>query len=132
MKALAPMKSDHAPGDDVILLVEDESLVSIVTEETLNEAGYTVHLAMRLEEGMNLAQELEFDAAVLDINLGGGTNSYPIAHVLRSRGVPFMFVSGYGTAGVDTEFSDVMVVQKPFDPRELLAAVAACMKKGHA
>jgi hypothetical protein len=38
------------------------------------------------------------------------------ADTLIERGVPFMFVTGYGAAGVDPKYRDqVIVVQKPFN-----------------
>ena len=123
------VKCEIGRAERVVLLVEDESLVSIVTEDTLIEAGYAVHLAMRQDDGVTLASTIALDAAVLDINLGGGTTSYPIADVLRSRGVPFLFVTGYGVAGVHSEFSQYAVLQKPFAPDDLLAALAQILRE---
>ena len=34
------------------------------------------------------------DAAILDINLGNET-SFPVAHALQERGIPFVFITGY-------------------------------------
>ncbi|WP_264045352.1 response regulator [Methylobacterium flocculans] len=96
-----------------VLLVEDESLVAMLGEDMLLELGCTVDVAMRLEQGLVLATRIAFDAAVLDVNLGK-TCSYPIADLLAERGIPFIFATGYGTAGIEAAYRGVPVMQKPY------------------
>lgn len=110
-----------------ILLVEDESLVCVLTEDILAEAGCNIELAMRLDSGLQIAQDANLDAAILDINLGQGTTSYPIAQALAQRGVPFLFVSGYGADGLDARWRHIPVLQKPYTPEDLVRAVSAMM-----
>lgn len=110
-----------------VLLVEDESLVSMLAEEILMEAGCEVILAMRLDRALEVARTAELDCALLDVNLGNGTTSFPVAQVLSERGVPFIFVSGYGTHGIDGAFAEAPVVQKPYRPDLLLSALQACL-----
>jgi DNA-binding response OmpR family regulator len=119
--------SDHDAQKRNVLVVEDESLVCFLTEDILNDAGYSVDLAMRLDNGLKIAQSAAIDAAILDINLGQGTTSYPIAHVLTDRRVPFIFVSGYGADGLDPEWRHVRTLQKPYTPEDLLAAVSSAI-----
>jgi DNA-binding response OmpR family regulator len=111
----------------IVLLVEDESLVSMLAEEILLEAGCEVILAMRLDRALEVAKSADIDCALLDVNLGNGATSFPVAHVLSERGVPFIFVSGYGTHGIDRTFSDAPVVQKPYRPELLLSALEDCL-----
>ena len=66
-------------------------------------------------------------AAVLDINLGSGP-SFEVAHVLRKSGVRFVFLTGYDQAAVPKEFADVVRLQKPIEPREIVRAVAALVE----
>ena len=54
------------------------------------------------------------DGALLDINLGGGQRSDPVADYLERQNVPFLFVTGYGPAGLDHRFADRALLQKPF------------------
>lgn len=78
-----------------VLLVEDEDLVSMLTEDMLSDLGYdVVASAANLESGIQIATDTSFEVAVLDINLHG-KQSYPIAEILRNRQIPFVFVSGY-------------------------------------
>lgn len=109
----------------VVLLVEDESLVSMLAEDVLQEAGCDVRLAMRLADALRIATEAELDVAVLDVNLGGGDTSYPVAEVLAERGVPFLFATGYDWAGIDQRFQNCRWLQKPYAPRALLQEIAA-------
>lgn len=53
----------------------------------------------RLADGLALAQREKLDGAVLDINLNGD-RCFPIAHALTSRGVPFVFLTGYDSSTV--------------------------------
>jgi DNA-binding LytR/AlgR family response regulator len=65
----------------------------------------------------------ELDLAVLDVNLGG-TEVYPAAELLRSRGTPIIFVTGYGRRGVPNTWHQFPILQKPFTSRELEKAIA--------
>jgi CheY-like chemotaxis protein len=102
------------------LLVEDESLVSMMTEDVLDQAGCEVLLAMRLSEALELAQTAQFDFAILDVNLGGGQTSYPIAEMLLAKRIPFFFATGYDEAGMDPLFKQHPRIQKPYSPDCLL------------
>jgi CheY-like chemotaxis protein len=61
---------------------------------------------------MIAAQEQQFDAAILDVNLDGAT-VYRLAHLLAERDIPFAFVTGYDPATIDAKFHGVPVLQKP-------------------
>lgn len=112
-----------------VLIVEDESLVAMMIEDVLMDMGHEVAgIAGRLDEALRLAGSLETDFAVLDLNLNGERTD-PVAAALRSRGVPFVFATGYGVAGVSEDWSGVPVVQKPFQPSELLAAINMALKR---
>lgn len=101
-----------------VLLVEDESLVAMLAEDMLLELGCEVVLAMRLDQAVAQARSQPFDLAVLDVNLGE-SNSYPVADLLFERGIPFVFATGYGSAGLDTDYRGVPVMQKPYQQRQL-------------
>lgn len=110
-----------------VLLVEDETLVSMMAEEILMEAGAEVLVAMRLPHALELARDPSIDCAVLDVNLGCGDTSYGVAEVLRARDIPFIFASGYGSDAGTPNFGDRPVVAKPFEPRVLLSVLESCL-----
>jgi CheY-like chemotaxis protein len=96
------------------LLVEDEVLLRMMTAEMLEELGRRVVAeAGTIGAAEPLARSLDFDLAVLDINVGG-TSIAPIADILSARRLPFIFVSCYGFAGRPVSFQDRPVLQKPF------------------
>jgi CheY-like chemotaxis protein len=102
-----------------VLVVEDEMLVAMNIEDILLELGaIVVGPAMRLETALDLAQVAELDVAMLDVNLHGG-RSYPVAEVLRARGLPFIFATGYGHTDDDGTFGEVPTLAKPFRSQEL-------------
>src|SRR4051812_47084600 len=108
-----------------ILVVEDEVMIAMLMEDMLTDLGYeVVGPAMRLEDGLALATTADLDMAVLDVNLNG-RRSTPIAEVLTSRGVPFVFATGYGSAGVDESHGARHVLKKPFSPDDLDVAIAS-------
>ena len=72
-----------------VLLVEDEWLVAMLVEELLGEIGCEVGgvAASVAEAQSRIESGVEFDVAILDVNLGG-EKSFPVAEVLRGRGIP--------------------------------------------
>jgi PAS domain S-box-containing protein len=105
-----------------VLLVEDEALVAMMIQECLAERGHSVLGPISTaSEALEAAREGDFDAAILDINLGDGM-AYPVAEILSSRGVPFVFVTGYEADAVDGRFSGVPVLQKPIE-RQMLQKI---------
>ena len=97
-----------------ILLVDDEPLISAITEEWLLDLGHTVvGPALDLASAMRLA-EGELDAAVIDVTLGRETG-YPLAAALDARGVPFVFATGYGKGGLEPAWQSRGTLGKPFE-----------------
>lgn len=106
-----------------VLIVEDEMLVAMNIEDMLLDLGHEVAgIASRLEPALSLAAEADFDFALLDVNLAGFP-SFPVAAVLRDRGLPFLFATGYGIKGIIEEFRSYPVLQKPFRGMDLDLAI---------
>jgi two-component SAPR family response regulator len=63
-----------------------------------------------------------FDLAILDINIGGyGID--PVADVIEKRGLPFFFITGYGTAHLPSLFRRRPVLEKPVAMEKLKATI---------
>lgn len=106
------MLNDNAPIR--VLVVEDEQLIAMMTEDMLEEIGCrVVATAHSLSSAVELAQSVEMDLAVLDVNLKG-QESYPVADQLRKQGVPVIFLTGFGERGIAERFKEVPVLTKPF------------------
>ena len=102
-----------------ILVLEDEPLVAAGLQEGLSDIGYDVIGPFsRAAQALEALHDMGIDAAILDVNLETGT-SYPVAEALMKRGVPFVFVTGYGAGGIDARFRSVPVYQKPLEHKML-------------
>ncbi|MDO8409276.1 MAG: response regulator [Phenylobacterium sp.] len=102
-----------------VLVVEDEMMVSMLIEDMLSDLGCKViGPASRLEEAIALVGSSELDCAVLDVNLGGQP-IFPLADILREKGAPFAFATGYGDAGLRDVDKGTPVLQKPFRESDL-------------
>jgi CheY-like chemotaxis protein len=107
-----------------VLVVEDESLVALDIENMLEHMGCVVVASVpRLLKARDLAASLDFDLAVLDINLAGEV-VYPLAFRLARRGTPFLFTTGYSTANLPDELRDRPLLRKPVALAGLKRAVA--------
>jgi CheY-like chemotaxis protein len=107
------------------IVVEDEPLVRLMTEEILVSVGCVIAAAAStLDEALGHIAAAEFDLAVLDINLAG-TEVYPAAERLRGKGTPIIFVTGYGRRGVQDAWHEFPILQKPFSLRDIERAIGA-------
>ena len=112
-----------------ILVVEDEAMISMLLEDmVLDCGGEIVGPVAKFDDALELAHKAEFGVAVLDLNLNG-TLSYPIADVIRERGIPVIIATGYGVNGLLDRFRDCPTLQKPFSQQDFAQAVAAACRK---
>jgi len=97
-----------------ILVVDDEPLISAMTEDWLSELGHrVVGPAHSLDAALKLAK-MDLDAAIVDVVLGK-EKSYPLADVLSARGVPFALTTGYGPDGIEPKYRGHSTLGKPFE-----------------
>lgn len=112
------------------LVIEDEPLIALSLQDTLETAGAQVAEPVGTEKEALQALEVgDFDAALLDANLHGRPVGEIAAALTRSQ-IPFLFVTGYGKEGVPGSFKHIGVVTKPFTERQLLDAVSGLILKG--
>jgi CheY-like chemotaxis protein len=98
-----------------ILVVEDEMLVLMETEDMLADLGCdAVVAAATNEQAIAFIEAQHFDAALLDLNLNG-VRSYPVADLLAARGVPFAFATSYGGHGLRDSDRERPLLVKPFE-----------------
>lgn len=111
-----------------LLVVEDEYLIRMLLEDMLGDLGYTVAAAVgTLAEAREQATSGAFDAAILDVNVDG-QEIFPVAEILAARGLPFVFVTGYGEGSLPPSFRGRPALQKPFQTerlKEILAGLLA-------
>ncbi|GAB3808035.1 response regulator transcription factor [Spirosoma humi] len=116
-----------------ILLVEDDRRIAQNISRGLTDEGYTITTAYDGLEGRQLARAHAFDLLILDINLPG-LNGYNLCREVRAENpyLPVLMLTALGeiedkVTGLGVGADDYLV--KPFDFRELLARVAACLRR---
>ncbi|WP_426038663.1 HWE histidine kinase domain-containing protein [Brevundimonas sp. DC300-4] len=96
----APVPAYDIPDKPRLLIVEDSCLVILTLEAMCEDLSWTVvGPATRLSEAIRLARTETFDAALLDVNLDGEM-SWEVAGILKDRGIPFAFSTGYDETNI--------------------------------
>lgn len=113
-----------------LLVVEDEAMVALMVEDILTDLGCTgVEVAGTVGQGLAMVKNPRpLDGAILDVNIGG-EKVYPVAEALEAKGVPFIFATGYGIAGISEAFSHVPAIAKPYEPRTLERLLASTLNR---
>ena len=117
-----------------VLLVEDETLVAMLLEDMVVDlGGNVIGPASRLNRALEIVGDpaIPIDIAVLDINLGG-EECFPVASALAERGVPFVFSTGYGNAGLPIDWRSRPTLQKPFTQEQVTSALRRALDGGSA
>lgn len=116
-----------------ILLVEDNAIISYDLADSLLEAGARkVHVAARCDEAIALLERESIQCALCDLFLADG-DCRPVLEQLRTRKIPFIFISGVGeerATGAPDWISDYGApsLPKPFSPVQLLRALEDLIK----
>jgi two-component system, cell cycle sensor histidine kinase and response regulator CckA len=118
---------------ETLLLVEDHVEVRQLAERILREAGYRVLVAATPNEALDLADRHQgpLDGLVSDVVMPGMSGP-EMAHLLARRfpGLRVLFLSGYSLESAveqGLEPARDRLLEKPFQPRELLSAVRATL-----
>ena len=107
-----------------VLVVEDEMLVALLLEDMLADAGcIVIGPFARVADALAAARAEAVDLALLDVNIAG-EKVFPVAHALEDRGVPFLFITGYGQSALPPNRPNWEAVAKPFVPQQLAEYLA--------
>ncbi|MCB8837610.1 HWE histidine kinase domain-containing protein [Aurantimonas sp. VKM B-3413] len=108
------------------LVVEDNMIISLDAEQLLLDQGMAeVFTAMSVADAKRIIEKEAVDVAILDVNLGSET-SFPLITPLNQKGVPYVFVTGYGEKiDLPEDAADgVEAIKKPFAAEQVVAAVS--------
>jgi DNA-binding response OmpR family regulator len=109
-----------------ILVVEDEILVGMDLVQLLTDWGHEATGPLKdIDAVLRRIEESRFDFAFLDVNLGSGKTSFPIADRLSEQGVPFAFLTGYDPVRFDDPSNkrNARSLRKPLNEMELRRAL---------
>jgi DNA-binding NarL/FixJ family response regulator len=106
-----------------VLVVEDDALVALDLADMLRDQGYeVVGPVASVAAALGHCRGGPVDLGLLDFNLGGETSAV-LADELTSRGIKFVFVSGYRRESLPARFRETPVLSKPVSPTVLLRAI---------
>jgi DNA-binding response OmpR family regulator len=107
-----------------LLVVEDDYLIADELRDQLIALGADVigPVPTLARAHQMIGAETAVDGAILDVNLGG-EKVFPIADLLRERGIPFVFVTGYDKSAIPPAYVNIPLCEKPFVALELARAL---------
>ena len=125
--------ADSFHSDAHILIVDDEPTIREVVQQYLQRGGYRTSVAEDGEEAVALAQDA--DLIVLDLMLPKLDGLEVCRQIRRTRDVPIIMWTAKTEEidkllGLGIGADDYMT--KPFSPRELVARVAAVLRRSRA
>ena len=113
-----------------VLIVEDEFLIALFLQETLEDEGCRIVGPVgRVSEAVLLVGQGGIDAALLDAGLAGEPVT-AVADALEAGNVPFVFHSGYGPEHLPQRHRHRPLLRKPCEPSDIVAAISAAIDKG--
>lgn len=111
------------------MVVEDETLLSMMIEDILCDLGWEVPANVAsVSEALLALDRGGFDIALLDVNVAG-KDVFPVAEALVGRNIPFVFTTGYGMQGIRIDLQHHPALQKPFTASQLIAAIRDAMDR---
>ena len=117
-----------------ILIVDDEWLTRLEIEEMLMALAYEVAgQAETGAEAIDMTRNLEPDLIIMDVEMPGEMNGIDAARVIKAQwGTPIIFITGHSEPEyieAAKEIAPFGYVMKPFDEREVHAAVEIALTK---
>ncbi|MGA0557490.1 sigma 54-interacting transcriptional regulator [Larkinella sp. VNQ87] len=120
------VKDEPIPSP-TLLIVEDEFMIANDLRRILEKAGYRiVGLAGSVPEAMEIVEQHQPDIILLDIFLDGDQTGLDLAHWLRERNTPFVYLSANLTDRVLTEAKQTQpfgFLTKPFREKDVLTTL---------
>ena len=116
-----------------VVIAEDEAIVRLDLKEILLSAGYdVVGETGRGDEAVTLVEEHQPDLAILDIKMPGMDGLRAAREITSRHQVAVLLLTAFSQRDLIEEARDSGVsayLVKPFQPRELLPAVAEVLSK---
>lgn len=116
-----------APDPIVVLIAEDEVLVSMFLADLVEDAGMVVGgTARTCDEGRAAAAARPPHLALVDVNLKGGSGLDLAARLIADHGTAIVLISGESGLAERPDVAALRpfaVLEKPFMPDSLVAAL---------
>lgn len=115
-----------------ILVVDDESDIRTVLLMRLSSAGYNTIEAGNGRDAIKLAKEKSPDLIIMDImmpEMDGMSTSQQLKESNITKNIPIIFLTGLQDKDSEPKKGDNIIFPKPYDSKELLAAVKSILGK---
>lgn len=129
-----------------ILVIDDDPDMVLATKMCLENAGHKVSSARNGEEGLQQVKAERPDLIILDVMMDTATEGFQLALKLRNprpesdlasfKDIPILMLTAIHSTtplrfGPDQDYLPVeALIDKPFDPKDLVAKVENLLKKG--
>lgn len=127
-------KRDEALVLDFVLVVEDDPLLSMATEDTLREAGVRrIEICQTTEGALEILRDTMPDAIILDVHLSDRNDGWAIAELVEAVGEanPLIVFSTGAPEDIPPGIAELgQVLTKPYAPSALLAALDQQPRRG--
>jgi len=107
-----------SPKTRRVLIVEDDPVVAMVVEDTLQGMGLETLVNLSLLDALTELEASDIDAALIDMGLRG-ESARPIVLALIAREIPFVVMSGMDQPKLTAEFPQIRIVLKPLSVQSL-------------
>ncbi len=116
-----------------LLVVDDENNMRLSLREILSNEGYVANTVESAEEALRLLEREKFFLVITDFRLGG-MNGGELLRVCHQRwpSMPVLMITAHATPKLAAEAIKAGAfdyLPKPFEPEELLNAVARCAER---
>jgi two-component system, response regulator PdtaR len=116
-----------------VVIAEDEAIIRLDLKEILTSAGYeVVGETGRGDEAVRMVEEHQPDLAILDIKMPGMDGVRAAREITSRQQVAVILLTAFSQRDLIEEARDSGVAAyliKPFQPRELLPAIAEVLAK---
>ena len=111
---------------EIVLIVEDDPLLRMLSSEMIQEDGYDVVEAGHAEEAILILETRpDIDIMFTDINMPGSMDGLKLAHYVRDRWPPIRIITTTGRSdlALDVLPSNSQFLPKPYQASDITAAL---------
>ena len=122
--------SSTSPRRKIVLVVDDESLVRMVTVDMVEFAGYDVIEAADADDAVTILETRSDIALVMtDVDMPGSMDGLKLAHAVRNRWPPIklIIVSGKSRLTEADLPTDARFIGKPYSVDTMVSALSSLM-----
>jgi DNA-binding response OmpR family regulator len=122
------MSSSDLIGRRILVVEDDYDQAQEMARLIEKHGGEVIGPFPQIQPAFLALEQASIDAAVLDISLVA-EDVFPLADLLQENGVPFLFITGFGSNVLPKRFRKVDMIRKPIAPFEVLIAVGLTVSR---